>query len=127
MPHEVSDVEFNRLVAAAIEQLPERFRKAVLEDVPVQIAPHPTRQQLAEFEMDDTELLLGLYEGFPLPDRMTEVPAAVPDRIWLFKDDIEDYAEDEQDLIEQVRITLLHELGHYFGLDEDDLEALGYA
>lgn len=77
--------------------------------------------------MDDTELLLGLYEGFPLPDRMTEVPAAVPDRIWLFKDDIEDYAEDEQDLIEQVRITLLHELGHYFGLDEDDLEALGYA
>ena len=51
----------------------------------------------------------------------------VPDRIWLFRQDIEDFAEDASDLVEQVRVTLLHELGHYFGMDEDDLDHFGYA
>jgi predicted Zn-dependent protease with MMP-like domain len=126
MPHEVSDVEFYRLVESAIERLPEPFRQAVVADVPVQVAPRPTPTQLRELGMTEDELLMGLFEGVSLPDREAGYAPTVPARIWLFKEDIEDYAEDEADLVEQVRITFLHELGHYFGMDEDDLEALGY-
>ncbi len=127
VPHEVSEDEFARLVETAIEQLPDDYRRVIRDDVPVGVTDRPTREQLAEVGVPADELLLGLYEGVPLPDRLADMPAMVPDRIWLFRQDIEDFAEDADDLVEQVRVTLLHELGHYFGLDEDDLDHLGYA
>lgn len=127
MPCEVTDVEFARLVEEAIDRLPDRWRRTIESDVPVRVEPRPTRRQLRELEMGEDELLLGLYEGVPLTERHVEDPARVPDSITLFKEDIEDASHDRQDLIEQVRITLLHELGHHFGLDEDDLDALGYS
>ncbi len=127
MPHEVSDVEFAQLVEKAISRLPDRWRATIEKDVPVQIRPRPSRKQLRDLDMEPDELLLGLYEGVPLTERHLEDHARLPDVITLFKEDIEDVSEDSQDLIDQVRITLLHELGHHFGLDEDDLEALGYA
>jgi predicted Zn-dependent protease with MMP-like domain len=127
MPYETSDDDFRRLVEAAIERLPQRWRQALEEDVPVSVTDRPTREQLRSLEIPEDELLLGLYEGVALPDRSADMPAMVPDRIWLFRQDIEDFAEDADDLAEQVRVTLLHELGHYFGLDEDDLAELGYA
>ena len=125
MPFEVSEQEFQRLVEAALARIPERFRRVVTEDVPVQVADRPPRKMLRELGMADDELLLGLYEGPSIEERV-EMPA-VPARIWLFREDIEDASTDRDDLVEQVRITLLHELGHYMGLDEDDLDALGYA
>lgn len=132
MPHEVSDVEFQRLVEAAIAALPDEFRQVITEDVPVRVEQRPSRRLLRELGMAEDELLLGLHEG---PSRAEQAELLVsaggampslPARISLFKEDIEDIAEDAADLVEQVRITLLHELGHYFGLDEDDLERLGY-
>ena len=127
MPYDVTDVEFARLVEEAISRLPDRWRHTIESDVPVQIHPRPTRRQLRELGMDADELLLGLYEGIPLTERHVEDPTRIPDVITLFKEDIEDASEDREDLVEQVRITLLHELGHHFGLDEDDLDSLGYA
>jgi predicted Zn-dependent protease with MMP-like domain len=127
MPVDVGKVEFERLVEEAIAGLPEAYRVAVAEDVPVQVAPRPSPDQLESLGMDPEELLLGLYEGVPLPDRGVDAPAGVPDRIWLFREDIQDVCEDRDHLVREVRITLLHELGHYFGLDEDDLDELGYA
>jgi predicted Zn-dependent protease with MMP-like domain len=127
MPHEVTEAEFERLVEAAIERLPDDYRRVIREDIPIAVTDRPTDAQLDELGIPRDELLLGLFEGIALPDRqMAEMPT-VPDRIWLFRQDIEDFAADAEDLVEQVRVTLLHELGHYFGLDEDDLEALGYA
>jgi predicted Zn-dependent protease with MMP-like domain len=127
MPYEVSDVEFARLVQEAIAQLPDRWRATIEADVPVQIRPRPSLRKLRVLGMDADELLLGLYEGIPLTERHVEEPPRVPDVITLFKEDIEDASEGPEDLVEQVRITLLHELGHHFGLDEDDLDSLGYA
>ena len=121
----VSDREFDDLVTAAIDRLPERYRAVLMEDVPVQVARRPTGGQLESLGMEPDHLLLGLYEGVPLPERHVEAPG-MPDRIWLFREDIEDASRDRADLVEQVRVTLLHELGHYFGLDEDDLDELGY-
>ncbi len=133
MPFDVSESEFARLVEAALARLPEQFRRTIAEDVPVQVAPRPPRKMLRELGMADDELLLGLYEGPSIEERgelLTSeggVMPFVPGRIWLFREDIGDFAKDEADLVEQVRVTLLHELGHYMGLDEDDLDALGYA
>lgn len=126
MPHEVDDVEFARLVEAALGQLPEAFRAAVELDVPIQVAPRPTPAQLAELEMEEQDLLLGLFEGPSLMEQQADLSSIIPARIWLFKEDIEDASADAADLVEQVRVTLLHELGHYFGMDEDDLERVGY-
>jgi predicted Zn-dependent protease with MMP-like domain len=126
MPHEVDDVEFARLVESALSQLPEAFRQAVEQDVPIQVVPRPTPLQLAELEIEENDLLLGLFEGPSLMEQKSELSAIIPARIWLFKEDIEDISENAADLVEQVRITLLHELGHYFGMDEDDLDRVGY-
>ena len=126
MPYEVSDVEFDRLVEAALAQLPVNFRVTIEESVPIRVVPRPEPQMLAELGMEPDELLLGLFEGIAMPDLQIEASPGVPARIWLFKEDIEDASEDGDDLVEQVRITLLHELGHYFGMDEEDLDRLGY-
>ena len=125
MPCDVSDADFAAMVSRAIEALPDRWRRTIDHDVPVQVAPRPPAQMLAELGMEPDELLLGLYEGIPATELAEEVER-VPDRIWLFKENLEDASEDEADLVEQIRITLLHELGHHFGLDEDDLARLGF-
>ena len=127
MPYEVSDVEFERLVQKAIQQLPARWRLTIEGEVPVRIEARPPPRLLRELGMQEDELLLGLHQGTALTERHIEDNARLPDVITLFKEDIEDASDDREDLIEQVRITLLHELGHHFGLDEDDLDRLGYA
>ena len=76
--------------------------------------------------LGDDELLLGLYEGVPLTDRHADAPPSMPDVIFLFQHDLEDACDSEEQLADEVRITLLHEIGHYFGLDEDELAELGY-
>ena len=126
MPHDVNDSEFARLVEAAIAELPERWRRAIEEDVPVEVRDRPTRRQLESVDLEEHHLLLGLYHGVPLTLRSVEDNGRMPDVIYLFKQDIEDAADGRDDLVEQVRVTLLHELGHHFGLDEDDLDRLGY-
>ena len=127
MPHEVSDVEFERLVQRAIEQLPPRWRLTIEAEVPVRVEQRPSPRLLRELGMEEDELLMGLHEGTALTERHIEDSGRLPDVITLFKQDIEDASEDQDDLIEQVRITLLHELGHQFGIYEYDLECLGYA
>ncbi|HET7238531.1 MAG TPA: metallopeptidase family protein [Terrimicrobiaceae bacterium] len=127
MSYEVSDVEFEQLLHKAIEQLPARWRLTIESEVPVRVEPRSSPKLLRELGMEEDELLLGLHEGTALTDRHLEDHARLPDVITLFKQDIEEASEDREDLVEQVRITLLHELGHHFGLDEDDLERLGYA
>ena len=124
MPHEVSRRRFDALVSAAIAELPARFAEALAE-VPVEVLDRPDPAVLREMGMGEEELLLGLYRGVPLTERTVEAPA-MAGVIHLYRHDIEDASDDDTDLIEQVRVTLLHELGHHFGLGEDDLEELGY-
>ena len=125
MPYAVSEAEFAAHVRSAIAALPARWRRAIEHDVPVQVIGRPTRNMLSDLEMQPDDLLLGLYEGTPATE-YAEAHERVPDRIWLFRHDLQTVAEDEADLVEQIRITLLHELGHHFGLNEDDLARLGF-
>ena len=81
--------------------------------------------------MDEDELLLGLYQGHALTGRSVEYSAGMPgdralDVIYIFQEDVELASDSEAQLKQEVRTTVLHEIGHHFGLDEDDLDRLGY-
>jgi len=125
MPYHVSKKDFADLVSAALRELPEQFSNA-LDEVPIDIRTRPTRRQLQSLGLTDDELLLGLYVGTALPDRSVDQGVRLPDVIYLFQQDIELVSASAEQLQEEVRTTVLHELGHHFGLDEDQLDELGY-
>jgi predicted Zn-dependent protease with MMP-like domain len=128
---------FDELLDEVVETLPGRVR-ALMEEVPVIVLDEPTEEMLeelsAEFGEDVSEdVLAGLHSGIALTDRSVEHSGVLPEEIHLFREGVIELAggwegEDAEDRIrEEIRITLLHEIGHHFGLDEDDLEGLGYA
>ena len=125
MPVDVTDQQFDRLVAEAIAGLPESFR-AALDVVRVEVRDRPTPAELTSLGLEPDELLLGLYRGVPLTERSVLDAPRLPDVISLFKEDLEDACDDAAMLRVEVRTTLLHELGHYFGFGEDELDRLGY-
>ena len=125
MAYHVSKTVFEELVERALAELPEQFARH-LEEVPVEIRQRPTREQLKRVGLEEDELLLGLYDGVPLTMRSVEHSGVRPAVIYIFKEDVELASDSEEDLVEQVRTTVLHEIGHHFGMDEDDLDELGY-
>lgn len=107
--------EFEKLAGKAVEELPGEFR-ARLDNVVVTVKAAPTKAQADRFGPG----LLGLYEGVPLPDRGTSYSGAMPDKITLFKDNLERSAGDA-DVAGRVRRTLMHEIAHHFGMGDDEL------
>lgn len=120
----LSRSEFRRLVRLAVEELPSRFRD-VLENVAILVEDWPSREDLAEAEMGDRHQLFGLYTGVPLPDREGGMPL-LPDTITLFQRPIESSFTSRKRVVREIRLTLLHEVGHYLGMSEEDLEKIGY-
>lgn len=125
MPCPVSKREFEKLVEQAIAELPERFAE-FLDEVPIEIHTRPSRKLLRELGLEEDELLMGLYRGRALTERSVEDSGRLPDVIYVFQEDHELVCDSREQLVEEVRKTVLHEIGHHFGMDEDDLEALGY-
>lgn len=118
--------EFRELVGEALDALPERFA-GLIENLAVVVEDRPSRAEEAEEE----DLLMGEYIGVPRTERSVWDLQDQPDRIVLYQKNIEAYAagvaEEEgrelRDVIrEEIRLTVLHEVGHYFGMDEDELE-----
>ena len=125
MAHHVSRAQFEQLVERALAELPPQFA-AALDEVPVEIRPASTAKQRRLAGLEDDELLLGLYQGIPRTQRSVEHSGTMPDVIYVYQEDVELAVDNERELVDEVRITVLHEIGHHFGLDEDDLDALGY-
>jgi predicted Zn-dependent protease with MMP-like domain len=130
MPYHVGKAKFAELVERALAELPPRFA-TIVDEVPVEIHDRPSRKLLRSLGLDDDELLLGLYQGHPLTQRSVEYSAGTPgdrllDVIYIFQEDVELVSDDEAALIREVRTTILHEIGHHFGLSEEDLDRLGY-
>jgi predicted Zn-dependent protease with MMP-like domain len=125
MAYRVGKDEFAKLVEVALEQLPPQFSQ-FLEEVSVEIMDRPSLAQRASVKLRPDQLLLGLYQGRPRTRRSVEDSGAFPDVIYIFEDSIQAVAPDREGLIEQVRKTVLHEIGHHFGMSEADLDALGY-
>ena len=125
MAYHVSRERFAELVESALAELPEPFAQYV-EEVAIEVRDRPTDRQLRKLADRVNGLLLGLYSGRPRTNRSVLDSATLPDVIYLFQANIEQVCRNEAQLARQVRITLLHEIGHHFGMDEDDLETLGY-
>lgn len=125
MAYHVSKQRFAELVEEALRELPEPFARH-LEEVSVEIKDRPTAKQLKQSGLEEDDLLLGLYVGHPMTQRSVEYSGVLPDAIYIFQEDVELASDNEKELVEQVRITVLHEIGHHFGMGEDDLDELGY-
>jgi predicted Zn-dependent protease with MMP-like domain len=106
---------FDEHVRAALDSLPPELARA-LENVAV----------VVEDENPEDPDLFGLYHGVPLPERGSGYSGALPDKISIYRLPLEDEFDDPAELEEEIRITVLHELAHYFGIDEDRLAELGY-
>ena len=125
MPIRFNEDEFADLVEQAMAGIPSQFRP-YMENLSIEIQQRPTAHTLRTMHLDPDGLLLGVYHGVALTKRSFSAPVEWPDRIILFQRNIEAVCHSREDVIEQVRQTVLHEVGHHFGLSEDDLGDLGY-
>ena len=131
---------FDTLLDRVLDALPPRLHE-LLEEAPLIVEDRPSAKLLAELGIDsDEDLLCGLHTGTPLTERSVEERTELPETIHLFRDGIVEHAggwavtkvDDEQPIggedgvAQEIRITLLHEIGHHFSLEEDDLTELGY-
>lgn len=114
---------FAQLVQEALASVPEPFRSR-LDNVAVVVAEEPDPEQLERLGYPPDTTLLGLYEGTPLGQRGAAYHLAVPDRITIFRRPILALCATPEDVRREVRATVVHELAHYFGIGDEELEAL---
>jgi predicted Zn-dependent protease with MMP-like domain len=114
---------FDRLVADALRSIPRQFRDA-MANVVIVVEDEPSRALLREMAIDPPNTLLGLYQGTPLTERQWDYGNTLPDRILLFQGPHERNARGEDDLVVAIGETLIHEIGHYFGMSESQIEAI---
>jgi predicted Zn-dependent protease with MMP-like domain len=111
----VDPERFEELVGEALDELPAEFLRA-MDNVVVLVEPrHP----------EDPELL-GLYEGVALTERTSDYGGVLPDRITIYQDAIVDICADRDEVVHEVAVTVVHEIAHHFGIDEDTLHDLGW-
>ena len=114
--------EFERAVSDALDSLPERFSRLV-KNVAIAVEEEPNDEDLESLDDDDEDddsELLGIYRGVALTERSHDMPL-LPDEIAVFRGPINRVARSREEAVDEIRETIVHELGHYFGLDEDEL------
>jgi predicted Zn-dependent protease with MMP-like domain len=115
----ISPSDFERLVEEALQSLPKRFSD-LLENIAVVVEEEPTEYDLDVLEDDDDELL-GIYRGTALTERTHDMLPALPDQIAIFRGPILRIARNRREAVREIRETVIHELGHYFGLSDEDM------
>ncbi|RJQ77435.1 metallopeptidase family protein [Pseudonocardiaceae bacterium YIM PH 21723] len=111
----MSEGRFDELVSQALDELPEQFARA-MDNVVVLVEPeHP-----------EDPTLLGLYEGIALPERDSTYGGVLPDRISIYRNALLSFCETEDEVVEEVLITVIHEIAHHFGIDDARLHELGW-
>ena len=116
--------EFEKVVEEAVAALPEMFRGKI-ENVEFRVAESPNRRQSGSKSPGREPSLYGLYEGTPIGDRGSGDSLRLPDRITIFKRCIERDCRTRAEMVKCIQETVFHEIGHYFGLDDDQLDDLG--
>ncbi|MFC1520944.1 metallopeptidase family protein [Elusimicrobiota bacterium] len=117
--------EFEEIVEEALEGLPQGLRNK-MQNIVVTVEKAPTGRQLKQLKMGKRGLLLGLYEGYPYNKRGHNYSGVMPDRITIFQKPIEKTCDTHEEMLESIRKTVIHEIGHYFGFGERKLRQLGY-
>lgn len=120
---DISDQRFEAMIAQALDELPEKYVSRLLADVAVTWADVPTAEQRQELKLRHDQTLFGLYQGVPLPQR-NGATHLMPDKITIFKQPLAEYCRDLDELREEVKHTLWHEMAHYFGLDHPRIHEL---
>lgn len=115
--------EFERLVREAVLLIPRRFRRE-MKNLALVVETEPSPALLDEMEIEPPDSLYGLYQGTPLTERTWGFGNALPDRITIFQRPIEEDCEDEDEIRAVIGETLIHEVGHYFGLSEEEIEEI---
>lgn len=121
----LTESEFEQLVVDVLDSLPESLLN-VIDNVDVVIEPRPSRAQLDRMGITRGSLF-GLYEGIPLTERDGGYSIVAPDKITIFQRVIEGACSNEDELAEQVRTTVIHEVAHHFGIGEEKLDELGWS
>ena len=111
--------EFERVVEEALELLPQRFND-LIKNVVIAVEEEPTDEDLESTEGEDDDELLGIYRGVALTERSHDAPL-LPDEIAVFRGPINRIARNRVEAVDEVRETLIHELGHYFGLCDEEM------
>jgi predicted Zn-dependent protease with MMP-like domain len=119
----VTREDFRELVDEAFESIPDNFR-AALQNIAIVVEDAPTAEKLAEVGLEPPDTLLGLYEGTPLTERHWDDGNRLPDKVTLYQQPIEESSDSEDDVVVAIGETLIHEIGHYFGLSEDEIQAI---
>jgi predicted Zn-dependent protease with MMP-like domain len=114
---------FKRLVEEAVREIPQEFRDA-LRNIAIVVEDEPSDELLREMEIEFPDTLFGLYQGTPLTERSASYGNALPDKVSIYQGPIEDSCEDEEDIRECVAETVIHEIGHYFGMSEEQIEEI---
>jgi predicted Zn-dependent protease with MMP-like domain len=122
---QVSDEQFDQAVSEALDSAPPEFRP-YMDDVVVDVQDFPDRQVLQRLGIRNRQSLLGYYHGIPLTRRSVSQTVQLPDYIVIYKKNIQRICNNREELVEQIRRTVLHEVGHHFGMSENDLRRLNY-
>ena len=117
--------EFDRAVRRAYNRIPTEIRER-MENVVLTVRKRPDPEMLEEMGYPPDELLLGVYWGVPLNERSVAEPPLYPDMIYIFKEPLEEICETQEELEEEIEITVVHEVAHFLGMSEERLAELGY-
>lgn len=123
MTMELTDEQFDALITRAMDELPQEYITG-LDNVAIVMADEPNDEQKQKMKLREGTILLGLYEGIPLTQRGAGYTFVLPDKITLFKHSILRVVSTTEELFEQVKRTLWHEIAHYYGLNHDRMHQL---
>lgn len=118
---DISDDEFNRLISKAMDELPQEYIRG-LDNVAIVYADEPDEHQRKSSHLDERHLLLGLYEGIPLTKRGAGYTLVLPDKITLFKKSLLAVSQNPEQLFQEIKRTLWHEMAHFYGLSHEDMD-----
>ncbi|HOO41764.1 MAG TPA: metallopeptidase family protein [Syntrophales bacterium] len=121
----LTEKDFDQAVQRAIDRIPAEIREH-LENVSITVQKRASREMLKELGMTPDDPPLGLYEGASLPERSILEPPLYPDTIFIFQEPLEQMCRTREELEREIEITVVHEIAHFFGIDDERLAELGY-